>query len=143
MPTVWEVSDEAWAVIERVLDEVYPKKPKGHQRVDLRRVLNGIIFRLRSGCQWNHLPREYGDDSTVHRHFQKWVEQGVFERIWAMLIAECEELGGVDWEWQAVDGSMGKARLGGTSSGPTPPTEPRGARRRACSSKQQGGRSQS
>jgi putative transposase len=104
MPTVWEVSEEAWSLIERVLDEVYPKKVNGHRRVDLHRVLNGIIFRLRSGCQWNHLPREYGDDSTVHRHFQKWCSQGVFERIWAVLIAECEELGGVKWEWQAVDG---------------------------------------
>ena len=47
------------------LDGRYPPKPKGHRRVDLRRVLNGILFRLRTGCQWNQLPKQFGDDSTV------------------------------------------------------------------------------
>ena len=42
------------------------------------------------------LPRELGDDSTIHRTFQRWVELGVLERIWAELVEECEELGGVD-----------------------------------------------
>ena len=40
-------------------------------------MLDGIIFRMRSGCQWNRLPRELGDDSTIHRTFQRWVELGV------------------------------------------------------------------
>ena len=71
-------------------------------------------FRLRSGCQWNRLPKELGDDSTIHRTFQRWVELGVLRRIWGALVEQCEELGGVDWEWQAADGAMGKARLGGT-----------------------------
>ncbi len=80
---------------------------------DPRQMLNGIIFRLRSGCQWNRLPKELGDDSTIHRTFQRWVELGVLRRIWGALVEQCEELGGVDWEWQAADGAMGKARLGG------------------------------
>jgi hypothetical protein len=51
------------------------------------------------------------------------VRLGVFERIWSTLLASCEELGGVDWEWQAADAMMGKARLGGISSAATPRTE--------------------
>jgi transposase len=70
------------------LDAHYPAKPKGHRRVDLRRVLNGIIFRLRTGCQWNHLPQEFGDDSTMHRHFQHWCHQGLFARLWAVLVQD-------------------------------------------------------
>jgi hypothetical protein len=46
----------------------------------------------------------FPDDSSVHRTFQRWVRLGVFERIWSTLLARCEELGGVDWEWQAADG---------------------------------------
>jgi hypothetical protein len=46
---------------------------------------------------------------------QRWVELGVLDLIWERLIEECEELGGVDFEWQAADGAMGKARFGGTS----------------------------
>jgi putative transposase len=76
-PTIWEISDEVWPMIQAILDAHYPAKPKGHRRVDLRRVLNGIIFRLRTGCQWNQLPQQFGDDSTVHRHFQHWCQRGL------------------------------------------------------------------
>jgi putative transposase len=113
-PTIWEVPDDVWTLIEPILNELYPAKPKGHRRADLRPVLNGVIFRLRTGCQWNHIPKHFGDDSTVHRHFQNWCKLGVFERIWAILIDACDDLGGVDWQWQSADAAMGKARLGGT-----------------------------
>ena len=78
-----------------------------------RKMLEGVIFRMRSSCQWNHLPKELGDDSTIHRTFQRWVEGGVLERVWAVLIEECQELDGVNWEWQSADCLMGKARFGG------------------------------
>jgi putative transposase len=63
--TTWEIPDDVWPFIQTPLDEQYPLKPKGRRRVDLRRVLNGIIFRLRTSCQWNRLPPAFGDDSTV------------------------------------------------------------------------------
>jgi transposase len=63
-----------------------------------------IIFRIRSACQWNQLPREFGDDSIVHRWFQAFVKASVFEEIWAVLAAECERLGTLGWTWQAADG---------------------------------------
>ncbi len=127
LPTIWRVPDELWERVEPILDEHDPPKKTGRPRVDRRDVLDAVVFRLRTGCQWNRLPKEFPDDSTVHRVFQGWVELGVLDRIWAALIEECEELGGVSWEWQAVDGAMGKARFGGTSSAPTPPTGPRRA----------------
>ncbi|MBP8645661.1 MAG: IS5 family transposase, partial [Syntrophobacteraceae bacterium] len=84
------------------------------------RFLNTILYRIRTGVQWNHLPREFGDDSTVHRWFQRWCKEGIFEKIWVVLLDQCEELGGVDWEWQSVDGRMGKARFGGDKVGKNP-----------------------
>ena len=125
LETIWEVPDDLWEQLEPLLREADPPKPMGRPRADARRMLEGIIFRLRSGCQWNHLPQELGDDSTIHRTFQRWVEQGVFTRMWAILVRKCEELDGVEWEWQAADAAMGKARLGGTASDPTPPTGPK------------------
>jgi putative transposase len=107
-------------MLEPILDEYYPAKPKGHRRVDLRRVLNGIIVRLRTGCQWNQLPTHFGDDSTVHRHFQQWCQRGMLARLWALLIEACDALGGVDWQWQAADAAMGKARMGGDLVGRNP-----------------------
>ena len=54
--------------------------------MDARRTLDAIIFRLRSGCQWNQLPEGFPDDSSVHRTFQRWVRLGVFECIWSTLV---------------------------------------------------------
>ena len=115
LDTIWEVPDELWAEVEKVLVEADPPSRRGRPRVDARRALNGIIYRLRSSCQWNHLPKEFGDDSSVHRTFQRWIEKGVFVKVWAVLAGNCDELGGVVWRWQSADGSMGKARSGGIS----------------------------
>ena len=127
LPAIWEVPDDLWERIQPVIAEMDPAKSTGRRRADPRRILDGIIFRMRSGCQWNRLPRELGDDSTIHRTFQRWVELGVLERIWAVLVEECEELGGVEWEWQAADCAMGKARFGGTQLAATPRTGARQA----------------
>ena len=120
LPTIWEVSDELWEIIETILDERDPPGWTGRDRIDQRAALNGIIYQMRSGCQWNQLPEKFGDDSSVHRTFQRWVRKGVLEAIWAKLVENCEELGGVAWDWQSADGAMGKARFGGTNSVPTP-----------------------
>ena len=122
LATIWEVPDELWAVLAPLIAKVDPPQPAGRKRVDARAILNAILVRLRSGCQWNQLPERFPDDNSVHRTFQHWVRLGLSTRLWAVLVEQCNELGGVHWEWQAVDGAMGKARLGGTSLAPTPPT---------------------
>jgi putative transposase len=75
---------------------------------------------MRTGCQWNYLPERFGDDSTVHRWFQRWNRDGVMERIWAELVSECDELGGLSWDWQSADGALAKARFGGIKSAQIP-----------------------
>jgi len=119
-PTIWEVSDDLWEIIRILLDEYDPPASTGRPRDDRRPILNAIIHRFRSGCQWNHLPGKFGDDSKIHRVFQHWVKLEIFEKIWAQLLTECDELGQVEWEWQSADGWLGKARLGGDKIGPNP-----------------------
>ena len=65
-------SDGVWPLIQTILNEHDLAKPKRHRWVDLRRAFNGIICRLLTGCQWNQLPKQFGDDSTVRRYFQLW-----------------------------------------------------------------------
>ena len=120
LPTIWQVDDELWNIIQDILSELDPPAATGHPRIDQRQALNGIIHQMRSGCQWNQLPKEFGDDSSVHRTMQRWIAKGVFERLWALLIKNCTELGGVDWQWQSADAAMGKARFGGIMLAPTP-----------------------
>lgn len=120
MPTLWEVPDDLWERIKVLLNEYDPPKSTGRDREDARKILDGLIFRFRTGCQWNHIPKVYGDDSTIHRTFQHWVALGLFEKLWALLVTECDELEQVNWEWQAADTMLGKARGGGDAVGPNP-----------------------
>lgn len=132
LPTIWEVSDELWARVEPILRADAPPRPTGRPRRPWRPILNAVIFRLRTGCQWNRLPERFGSDSTAHRWFQRWCARGVFQQVWAVLVGACQELGGVDWRWQSADGAMRKARFGGGRSAPTRPTGARTAPRPAC-----------
>ena len=113
LPTIWRVPDDLWALVQPVLDTYDPPKRTGRPRINVRAALDAIIFRLRSGCQWNRLPQEFPDDSSVDRTFQRWVRAGVLARVWAVLVEQCAELNGVNWEWQAADAALGIARSGG------------------------------
>lgn len=135
LETIWEVDDTLWAIIEPILLDFWPRKRTGRPPACWRGCLNGIIFQMRSGCQWNKLPKEFGDDSTVHRWFQRWAEEGVLERIWAVLIEHCDELRGVEWKWQAADGSLAKARFGGSRLARIPRIGRKTVRRRTSSSR--------
>jgi len=125
--TIWRIPDELWTIIQPILEEFWPRKVEGRPPADWRKVLEGIVFRMRSGCQWDQLPKEFGPKSTVHDWFQRWNKGGVMEKIWATLVENCQELGGVSWKWQSADGAMAKARFGGTASGPIRRTVPRTA----------------
>src|SRR5215210_5198438 len=113
LPTIWRVPDEMWKLIEPILLEYDPPAKTGRKRISQRAALNALIFRLRSGCQWNQLPKEFPDDSSVHRTFQRWLNLDVVKRIWAVMVECCSELGGVCWLWQSADAAMNKARMGG------------------------------
>ena len=73
LPTIWEIPDHLWEQIHPVILDLESPKGTGRKRADARQTLDGIIFRMRSGCQWNRLPLELGHDSTIHRTFQHWV----------------------------------------------------------------------
>jgi putative transposase len=135
LDTIWEVDDTLWAIIEPILLDFWPRKRTGRPPACWRACLNGIIFQMRTSCQWNKLPKEFGDDSTVHRWFQRWAEEGVLERIWAVLVEHCDELRGVEWKWQAADGSLAKARFGGSMLARIPRIGRKTARRRTSSSR--------
>jgi putative transposase len=128
LDTIWQCPDDLWQnVVVPVLEALDPPQPTGRKRIDPRRALDGMIHQMRSGCQWNHLPEKFGDDSSIHRTFQRWIEKGVLTEIWAVLVGHCQGLGDVDWQWQSADGFMGKARKGGIWSAPTPRIEPKTA----------------
>lgn len=111
----FSISDELWARIEPLIPVPQPKRADrpGRPRVNSRQMMAAIFYVLRTGCQWKALPRSMGAASTVHDRFQEWCAAGVFARMWQAGLQEYDELKGLDWEWQAMDGAMTKAPLGG------------------------------
>jgi putative transposase len=116
----WAVSDELWARVAPLLPPAPSRAKGGRPRMPDRRAFAAIVYVLRTGIQWNALPRELGASSTVHDRFQEWARAGVFRRLWEAGLAEYDELRGIAWEWQAVDGAMTKAPFGGAATGPNP-----------------------
>lgn len=116
----YRASDEFFERVLAVLPE-YPSNPRGGRpRANLRDVVDGLMYCLRTGCQWKAIPAEICPGSTVHDYFQEWVQLGVFEELWALALEEYDDLQGLDWEWQSVDGAMTKAPLGGENTGRNP-----------------------
>ena len=72
-----ELSDEEWAIIQPLL----PNKPRGVPRVDDRRVLNGILWRFRTGAPWRDIPERYGPRTTLYNRFVRWRAAGVWDRM--------------------------------------------------------------
>jgi putative transposase len=88
--------------------------------MDDRKAFTAMIYVLRTGIQWNALPREMAASSTVHDRYQEWQRLGFFEQLWRAGLAEYDELEGIEWEWQALDGVMTKAPLGRDATGKNP-----------------------
>lgn len=91
MGVIWEIPDALWERIKPILEEFWPRKRTGRPPADWREILNGIIFRMRSGCQWDQLPERFGPKSTMHDWFQRWNRTGIMAKIMAVLIEECDE----------------------------------------------------
>jgi transposase len=121
--TGYRISDELWAVLQPVLP-VHVNTHRfggGRPRVPERTCADAIFYVLRTGCQWQALNQtELCPSSTAHDRYQKWVQAGVFLKLWQAGVERFDELQGLDWAWLSLDGAMTKAPLGGQDTGPNP-----------------------
>ena len=78
-----DLSDEEWAILEPLIP---PAKPGGRPRTaDMREVLNGIFYVLKTGCQWENLPKDLPPSSTVFYYFNRWSKEHVWQQLNASL----------------------------------------------------------
>jgi len=89
-----DLGDEEWRLIEPLI----PAARRGgrHRSVDLRAVLNGVLYVLETGCQWRHLPKDLPPRSTVHGYLHLWAWDGTLERIHHDLYRQVREQEGRD-----------------------------------------------
>ena len=74
-----DLDDSQWQILQPLLPA--PAKLGRPRARDLREILNGIFYLLRSGCAWRLLPKEFGPWSTVHDYYRRWRQQGVWEQV--------------------------------------------------------------
>jgi transposase len=117
------IPDELWERVEKWLPKRKRKSNSlaGRPPKPDRVVMAGIIYRLRTGCQWDAIPAEFGSSSTCRRRFAEWQKAGVFFMMWVEALLIYDEERGVDWNWSSLDSASVKAPKGGISPAPIPP----------------------
>ena len=108
-----QIPDALWERIELFLPIYKVSRKGGRPRLPLRQVVCGILYVLRTGCQWKAMPKQFGSATAIHDYFQEWVRLGVFDKLWQAALEEYDDLKGIDWRWQSLDGAMNKSPLGG------------------------------
>ena len=125
----WAVTDEFWKRVEPLVPQSvrdtgkqYVRRPgAGRPAKPPRLVFEAIVYVLRTGCQWKALPSErFGSASAVHQKFMQWSKAGFFETLWKAGLAEYDDLQGIAWRWQSIDGAMFKAPLAQEAVGRNP-----------------------
>ena len=84
-----DLTDDEWAHVAPLIP---PAKPGGNKRtVDIREVMNGVMYVLSTGCQWRALPKDLPPKSTVHDYLILWSRDGTLDRIHHALYVACRE----------------------------------------------------
>jgi putative transposase len=116
----FDIPDEMWLMLSPILPPVEAKPQGGRPPVDNYRIVCGILYRLRTGCQWKAVPARYGSGSTLHRRFQEWVALGIFQDVFEIMLRFYDDLKGIGWEWMCLDAALIKAPKGGDATGRNP-----------------------
>jgi len=102
-----DLTNEQWARLKPLLP---PQKPwTGRPNLPHRRVVNGILWLLRTGAPWPDLPRRYGKHKTISSRYYRWCEKGIWDRVFAEVLAQAATNGSLDWTLHYVDSTVIRA----------------------------------
>ena len=110
-----DLTDAEWAAVApHIPPAPFKKKRTGRPRRPDREVLNGVLWVLRTGAQWQELPKRYPPYQTRHRRFQEWVRERVFQKALRALAKELVRQGKLDLGEWFMDGTFASAKKGGS-----------------------------
>ena len=84
-----DLTDDEWAYVEPLIPPA--RRGGGKRVVDIRAVMNGVMYILSTGCQWRYIPKDFPPRSTLHDYFTWWHCDGTLDRIHHALYVECRE----------------------------------------------------
>ncbi len=87
-----DLTDNEWSVIGPMIPAA--KRGGNKRTVNVREVLNGVMYILSTGCQWDAIPKDLPPRSTVNDYFLRWNHDGTLSRIHHALYVQCRELAG-------------------------------------------------
>jgi transposase len=100
-----ELTEAAWLRIEPLLPQV---DGRGRRWRDHRQVINGILWRLRTGAPWRDVPERYGPWQTCYERYKRWDEDGTWARLLAAIQVKDDAVGNVEWTF-SIDSSIARA----------------------------------
>lgn len=107
-----KLTELQWERLAPLLGKPTSLDRRGPRRTDARPILEGVLWILRTGAQWDELPRKYGAYQTVHRRYQEWVDRGIFEVILRELAHDMETRGRLSLNECFIDGTFASAKKG-------------------------------
>jgi transposase len=118
----FQVPDELWEAIKRLLPPPPERTGPGRPRADDRAALNGIWYVLWTGCQWKAIHKDWFgvSSSVIHERFQTWREMGIFKSMMQEMVRYYQTERKIGWEWQSIDSKSCPAPLGGEETGRNP-----------------------
>lgn len=97
------------------------KPHRGRPWSNHRTIINGILWILHTGCPWRDLPSEFGKWQTVYNRFRRWINEGLWDRIFSHLLHRLDSLGKIERSLWCVDGTIVRAHR--SASGMIPQSE--------------------
>ena len=87
-----DLTDAEWSLVAPLIPRA--KRGGNKRRVDIREVLNGVLYVLSTGCQWRAIPKDLPPRSTVHGYLERWIGDRTLERVHHALSVQCREQAG-------------------------------------------------
>jgi len=112
-----DLTEKQWELVAPHIPIPEKKDGRGRPRQDDNRLLNGMLWILRTGAPWKDLPGRYGNYKTCFGRFQTWVKLGVFAEILTVLAQDMEQRGKLNLSECFIDGTFAPAKKGGLASG--------------------------
>ena len=107
-----ELTDVQWELLKSIVEPKTPPKRRGRPWSDTRRVLEGVLWILRTGAQWSEMPNKFPPYQTCHRRFQRWVGEGALVELLRTLAQDLVARGDLDLAETFIDASFSGAKKG-------------------------------